>query len=130
MYDKAWKWRKYIAYLWKKDERWKMPNYIFMGLSEYSEMCDGTRKYAIALERYEMHGGFYVLVSDYGSEYFKEKTVLDPEGTQFVSVCAQGREKGERTYCGYVEKVPVNYEITINGERLQFNWERVRKALF
>ena len=113
----------------KKNGRWKMPNYIFMGLSEYSDICDGTMKYAITLSRYEMHGGLYVAVSDYSSQYFEEKTILDSEGTQFFSVCAQGRGKGERTYCGYVEKIPENYEITINGERLKFNWERMCKAL-
>lgn len=114
----------------QKNGRWKMPNYIFMGLSEYSDICDGTMKYAITLSRYEMHGGLYVAVSDYSSQYFEEKTILDSEGTQFFSVCAQGRGKGERTYCGYVEKIPENYEITINGELLKFNWERVRKILF
>lgn len=87
----------------QKNGRWKMPNYIFMGLSEYSDICDGKMKYAITLSRYEMHGGLYVAVSDYSSQYFEEKTILDSEGTQFVSVCAQGRECGERTYCGYVE---------------------------
>lgn len=113
----------------QKNGRWKMPNYIFMGLSEYSEICDKPMKYTITFERYEMRGGLYVAVSDYSSQYFEEKTILDSEGTQFVSVCAQGRECGERTYCGYVEDVPENYEIIIDGERLKFNWERMCKAL-
>lgn len=113
----------------QKNGRWKMPNYIFMGLSEYSEICDKPMKYTITFERYEMRGGLYVSVSDYSSKYFEERTVFDSEGTQFVSVCAQGRECGERTYCGYVEDVPENYEIIIDGERLKFNWERMCKAL-
>ena len=113
----------------QKNGRWKMPNYIFMGLSEYSEICDKPMKYTITFERYEMRGGLYVSVSDYSSKYFEERTVFDSEGTQFVSVCAQGRECGERTYCGYVEDVPENYAIIIDGERLKFNWERMCKAL-
>ena len=113
----------------QKNGRWKMPNYIFMGLSEYSEICDKPMKYTITFERYEMRGGLYVSVSDYSSKYFEERTVFDSDGTQFVSVCAQGRECGERTYCGYVEDVPENYEIIIDGERLKFNWERMCKAL-
>ena len=113
----------------QKNGRWKMPNYIFMGLSEYSEICDKPMKYTITFERYEMRGGLYVSVSDYSSKYFEERTVFDSEGTQFVSVCAQGRECGERTYCGYVEDVPENYEIIIDGERLKFNWEGMCKAL-
>ena len=113
----------------QKNGRWKMPNYIFMGLSEYSEICDKPMKYTITFERYEMRGGLYVSVSDYSSKYFEERTVFDSEGTQFVSVCAQGRECGERTYSGYVEDVPENYEIIIDGERLKFNWEGMCKAL-
>lgn len=114
----------------QKNEKWKMPNYIFMGLSEYSDMCDGTMEYAITLYRYEMCDGVYVAVSDYSSQYSEEKTILDSEETPFASVCTQGRGKGERTYCGYVEKIPENYEITINGELLKFNWERACKILF
>lgn len=72
----------------QKNGRWKMPNYIFMGLSEYSEICDKPMKYTITFERYEMRGGLYVSVSDYSSKYFEERTVFDSEGTQFVSVCA------------------------------------------
>lgn len=113
----------------KEHGRWKMPNYVFSGVTECSMECENTKDYMIVMERYKLSGGAYIMVIDYGSTYQEEKIVSDSEGTQFSSICANSSENGNRIYFGYMEDIPQNYEVMVNKEQLKFDWEWALKFL-
>lgn len=107
--------------------RWKMPGRDSeKWVREIDEEDSNSYDLIIRTFQYTNEDGKYIVIQDYRSGHDREKTITDSEGTKFVSYCTdETKMTASRIYYGYLTEIPANYELKLEDEEIQVDWNKL-----
>ncbi len=106
--------------------RWKMPSRDSEKLvKEIDEATSNSDDLVIRTFQYTNEKGRYIVIQDYRSGHYDEKEITDSKGTKFVTYCTdETKITASRIYYGYLTEIPENYELKLENEEIQVNWNK------